>query len=234
MPQMHPAGDRMNLAEPPGVPLLDMDVPEKTGFALVTIDPSGFVNGGIGREDHSALTARDDLGWIERERSRDPERPSVAVAVAAAVGMCRVLDQRDASIVTEGPQLGHVRRDQPTDMDQDNGAGPRRHRGLDTAGGQGKGVRTHIRENRHGTGPQHRESGRRKRVRRHDDIRAFDTVTAKDDLQCGCSTAHGDRERGLVSRGECRLEFSGMDAQGQRTGGQDLGRGRCDLRAILR
>ncbi len=229
---MHQTGDGVQFTHPPGVALLDVNVPEKSSLSLVPEYHRLIPYPLISSNDHPALAAGHDLCGIERKRPGHTERARVPAVMARTVRMGRVLDQQNAAFVTQRPDVVDFRSDHPSDVHQDHRTCAWRERVSYCSRAQGERPGVHIRKNQIRAGTQDREAGRRKRVRRHDDVRVRHIHGTKDDLKsCGAATDRY-REWNIMSRGELGFELLRMRAERQRSASQDLRSQRRNLRAI--
>ena len=220
----------VQFAHPPRVTLFDVDVAEEAGLALVAVDDGLVADAFVGGHDHAALTAGDDLGGVEGERSGDAERAGEPPVVAAAVRVCRVFDEDDAAFVAQLTEGGHVGRDDPADVDEDDGLGVVGEGGFDGGGGEGEGVPVDVGEYGVGAGTQHGESGGGEGVRGHDDVVVGDIGAAQDDFEGRGSAADGDGVGGVVGCCEFGFELPRVCAERERAGAE---RGGDALRDFL-
>ncbi len=229
---MHQSGDGMQFTHPPGVTLFDVDVAKEAGLPLIPEYHRLVPYPLIGGENHPALTTGDDLRGIERECPGHTERTRVAAVMARTMRMGGVLHQENATLVAQCPDVVDLGSDQPPDVDEDHRTRTGRERRGHGSGAQGKRLGVHIRKDQIRAGPQNREAGRRKRVRRHDDVCTRNIHGAENDLKSSRAAADRDGKRDTVSRGERRFELLRMRAERQRSTSQDLRRQGRDLRAI--
>ena len=177
-------------------------------LALVAVDPR--LLGELLRrgEHHPTLSTRDDLGGVERERRGHPERARETAVEGRPMGVRGVLQQSDAPLVAERPQLIDLGRDQTADVDDHDGSreGGQCRRGGGGAERERGGV--HVGEDRSAARLQNGGGGRVERVRGHDHLASIHPGGAQSDGERGGAARDGHgmrRVRGRSRRAGYRL-----------------------------
>src|SRR5207245_2928370 len=116
------AKDRAQFGDSPVVPKFYMVVRTELRFSLVMEDPCFRGNFRVIRRNDTAFPARDDFGGVERGGGRETEASRGLTIQCAAMGVRRVLNERDMVLIANLSQSDDVRVHVSSDMDDDDRA----------------------------------------------------------------------------------------------------------------